>query len=1675
MGILCVQWIAGTASAASSGAELWQARNGSASAPLPTVSWVKGNAGSANSHYAEGYSIPYRMVLSGLSTGHHNLVIEWDTRQSGKQAIDYLSQYNRLQPHIYFAGHTNAEAIDPLSDLTGDFLSAQTFAIPPPSGAGSPVTNQPTASFNSLPPAERVITIWNGTITNIHYIREDDLSADTASSQLSVDFMAAAPTVIIAWGGHIATRVEWGPDSSAAIINGSPYHMRLISLDGSGGNQDRSLQAQAVVLPPTCGIDGAAAVCPATTNLYSALTDATGATYSWSLANNFANAIIVGPTNGQSVRVLAGSSGSYSVEARVSVAGGSSTCAHDVIVHAPATITALTDQTACPQTTVRFSTTPSGSGPFVFAWKKDGVVLPDATNSFIILEHVTLDDEGVYCVEVNGLCNTTSSCATLTVIAPPLITCPPDIRRECLADVPPPDPGSILATSELGPPIVTHFGDSMSTNGCEIIITRRYQVTDGCGNSSFCSQRITIHDTVAPVLVCSPDRIVEFGSAWEFDQPVASDGCMGNVSVTVLSTTTNQLLGRLFSATRTWQATDACGNTATCAQTIRLQDTTPPEIVCASNMTVVEAARPGAQVFFTVAATDVCDTNVTVVCVPPSGTTFPLGRTTVNCQATDLSSNSVQCSFTVTVEDLQPPQIVCPADMVVAEDSPASGHVVAIYPAASASDNFDENPVITCTPPVGALIPVGENVVTCSARDASGNTAACSFMIRVVPRTILATSTADSGPGTLRQALLDANALPDTNIIEFGFPGDRPHEIQLLSPLPAITEPVTINGWSQPGYSGTPIIEIHGVPGATGLVITAGNSTVRGLVLNGFATGIHIEQGGGNVIEGNFIGTDSTGTTAVGNTGDGIYIASPGNVIGGSNAEAGNVIGGNVGNGIVLDTLNAVSNTVQGNFIGASANGLAIGNQQNGVTLRNGAAGNIIGPSNLIAYNGGAGIVLEPLAGSGNAIRGNTIRSNGGLGIDVNGDGITDNDHGDPDDGPNNAQNYPVLLKAQTFFGGSTVITGTLDGASNTVYQIDFYLNSVFAPGQGGTFLGSGTVTTGSNTMANFTITVPVAVPPDYFITSTATDPANNTSEFSSAVRVGSSPVILAQPVSTNVAIGATAAFCVTAQGSAPLLYQWRKNGANIPDATNACYIISNTKLSDGGSYSVVVANLFDAILSDEAVLTFDLPAVQAGDNFAERVQLWTPSGIVAGQNFLATREAGEPNHAGKVGGKSVWYAWTAPGVGIARFRTIGSTFDTLLAAYEGSELALLDPVHQDEDRGGYFTSDASFNVYPGIPYQIAIDGYAGEGGTFVLNWEFESTGHLLPVIITNPVSQTVVPGGSCTFSVLAIAGCTDGHYNCRHPTQDDPLDHPEHNAEMTYQWFRDGIAIPDATNSTFTIFNVQESNLGDYWVEITDRERTVASEVAILQMNLAGGIAQNVQALDKFPDAAGAAPLIIGELEIPGPPALPHEPGEPPLAAAGTVVSGFTGTQVFNTGTNTTSRLENICDKIGGASAWLSIVPTTNGTLHVDTRNSTYDTILAIFTRSATNALMLQLVDCNDNDGTNMTSALNVPAVAGVTNFVLVDGVNGARGILRLNYTLMTPSMLIPLGVTAEGFCQLQVMGRAGMRFTIQRSTDLSNWLPVVTSTSQTATFEFTDMAGPPQRGTFYRVLMLP
>ncbi|HEX8524775.1 MAG TPA: hypothetical protein VF669_21160 [Tepidisphaeraceae bacterium] len=248
--------------------------------------------------------------------------------------------------------------------------------------------------------------------------------------------------------------------------------------------------------------------------------------------------------------------------------------------------------------------------------------------------------------------------------------------------------------------------------------------------------------------------------------------------------------------------------------------------------------------------------------------------------------------------------------------------------------------------------------------------------------TYIVTNTNDSGEGSLRQALINANNNAGTDTVNFAI-GSGARTITPGSQLPIITGPVVIDGTTQPGFAGKPIIEINGQNAGggftNGIWLDGGNSVVKGLVINRFAgSGVFINTHGGNTIQGCYIGTDSSGSYALGNGGHGMLIQSGGNLIGGYKKGARNVISGNGNQGISIYSSAAGWNRIQGNFIGTDATGTKkIGNKINGIHLC-GAANNTIGGTtagtgNVISGNHDDGVVINNAGASGNYVVGNLI------------------------------------------------------------------------------------------------------------------------------------------------------------------------------------------------------------------------------------------------------------------------------------------------------------------------------------------------------------------------------------------------------------------------------------------------------------------------------------------------------------------------------------------------------------------------------------------------------------------------------------------------------------------------------------------------------------------------------
>lgn len=474
-------------------------------------------------------------------------------------------------------------------------------------------------------------------------------------------------------------------------------------------------------------------------------------------------------------------------------------------------------------------------------------------------------------------------------------------------------------------------------------------------------------------------------------------------------------------------------------------------------------------------------------------------------------------------------------------------------------------------------------------------------------------------------------------------------------------------------------------------------------------------------------------------------------------------------------------------------------------------------------------------------------------------------------------------------------------------------------------------------------------------------------------VAFGNAPRIVSNPVSAEVRPGAALVLEVEAEGDGPLTYQWYKNGQPIAGGTSASLRLLAARPADAGAYSVHVRNGSGLRISEPALVSIDVPAWPFGDTFARRGLILAKEGVGVGSNVNATVELGEPSHAGKQGGRSIWLTWRAPETGVATFETVGSSFDTLLAVYNGSTITGLSTnlVASDDDGGGFFTSRVVFNAEAGRDYEIAVDGYAGAWGEVVLSWTLDPTLPVLPVIVRQPEPALAEVGTSAAFSVEATP------------------------AGSFYRWFRNGTAIEGGTAATLAWTAVRAEDAGTYQVEVRSPSGgVIRSREAILDV------------VDRTEDNPGTSAdkledLFAGDdgFAFESLPAL-ADPWRP-SAGGGGVGVGLPGGQWTDNSQSTRSPGDPIvCDVATTASRWFRLrlkVPAVDAfVLH--TEGSEIPAFLAVFT----NRLALTLVGCDAAALPDKPAArVTFPARAGVDYLVLVDGVDGATGRIRLNWAL--------------------------------------------------------------------------
>ena len=318
-----------------------------------------------------------------------------------------------------------------------------------------------------------------------------------------------------------------------------------------------------------------------------------------------------------------------------------------------------------------------------------------------------------------GEADTCEMTVTVTLNDPPVITCPSDITIACDESTDPSNTGTATATDDNDPSPAITYSDSEVAGSCpqEKVITRTWYAVDDCNDTSTCQQTITVEDEVAPVITCPGNITIECDESTDPSNTgtaTATDNCDASPTIGYSDVTVGNVI------TRTWTATDDCGNSDDCVQTITIEDTTPPVITCPADVAVecdesTDPANTG-----TATATDNCDTSPTItysdsVVAGSCPDAYTIYRTWT---ATDDASNSDDCVQMITVDDNTAPVITCPGNITIECDESTDPSNTGT---ATATDNCDASPTIGYSD-----VTVG-NVITrtWTATDDCGNSDDC--------------------------------------------------------------------------------------------------------------------------------------------------------------------------------------------------------------------------------------------------------------------------------------------------------------------------------------------------------------------------------------------------------------------------------------------------------------------------------------------------------------------------------------------------------------------------------------------------------------------------------------------------------------------------------------------------------------------------------------------------------------------------------------------------------------------------------------------------------------------------------------------------------------------------------------------------------------------------------------
>jgi hypothetical protein len=605
-------------------ANLDQGKNEAFTGPISPMVWVNGNLNANQSHYIEGHSVAYRLVMTDMPVGTEvTLTMGFDLVNSSHYAIDFLTGYQQLQPHN-FTTHNTEETVTPAA---GGATSSMQITLPsyldPSNDAIEGVANA-RDNFNTLPLDDQLMYLWGANFNagyGVTYVYKDgntvinaaqvlDLTRGETKVEWTIKFTPTSSTVTLGWGGHIAMRSDWGvtPIKTAGGISGSPYHMRTKDWSlGNLGNQDRSLQI--ALAGPICPGDlptplslcyntgtqanYPAGQCPSicaggTLNFRvpTESSDPVNSTYAWSVTPSTGVTINPVAANTQQVAITFANAGVYTITVVITNNSGLQvTCTQNVTVNS-VTCSITGNDNVCPNSQNQYSG-PAGS---TWAWSISGngtISGPTNQQNVTVVAGPGCGPFTLTLVTTNNGCQATCNqqFSVTDTQAPVFTFCPPGSALGC-NPTSFPEPGTPTATDNCGPVTFSSvLGDPVNTGGCTRSRTRTYTATDACGNTATCTQVFTYTIATTPVMAncggtynlgCNPATLptcANYAGIQNAGAVTASNEC-GAVTVTCdAGQVTSQGCNR--SQILTFTAT-SCGLTSTCIRTYNWQVVTAP-------------------------------------------------------------------------------------------------------------------------------------------------------------------------------------------------------------------------------------------------------------------------------------------------------------------------------------------------------------------------------------------------------------------------------------------------------------------------------------------------------------------------------------------------------------------------------------------------------------------------------------------------------------------------------------------------------------------------------------------------------------------------------------------------------------------------------------------------------------------------------------------------------------------------------------------------------------------------------------------------------------------------------------------------------------------------------------------------------------------------------------------